>query len=273
MSASLIGRIVGVAFLSGARPFMTIAMAQAVVVLAVYANWVSLHPDYAGLLSWPVIAAVFALAVIEIVVAHDEDMDELKRMAQLDKVGAVAATAYGTLLMFAIGQPVPESVSGFSSAAALLTGSTPLEMSRRVEQVVSTHPAWIQGATVLGATVLSLGVTWVRGWILEWLADMGVDGLWHLLETGGVPLAALLVLFAPILMLVLVVIATLLMALLAVGMRAWRKHADSLARVGCAHCGQQVRVEASLCPHCRGQLMPQKWLGQERGAAPFAATA
>jgi hypothetical protein len=275
VSASLIGRIVGLAFLAGARPFLTIAMAQTAVMLAVYANWVSLHPDYASLLCWPVVAAVFALAVIELLVAHDEDADEIKRLAQLDKIGGVAATAYGTLLMFAIGEPVPESVSGFSGVAAALTTTAPDEMTSLVERATGvSHPLWVQGMAVAGAATFALGLTWVRGRILEWLTDIGLGGLWHIAETGGVPLAVVLVLFAPLFMLLVVVFATLLMAVLAIGARIWQKHADELARVPCAHCGQQVRGEASWCPHCRRQLTPQKWLGQERVvAAPRALAA
>jgi hypothetical protein len=272
VSASLIGRIVGMAFLSGARPFLTIAMAQVIVMLAVYAQWVSLHPDYAALLSWPVVAAVFALAVIEVIVAHDEDADEIKRLAQLDKVGGVAATAYGTLLMFAIGEPVPESVAGFSGATASLAVGGPTEVASLVEQATGVqHPLWAQGLTVLGAATFTLGVTWIRGRILEWLTDVGLDGLWHLGETGGVPLAVVLVLLAPVVMLVFVVAATLLMAVLAIGARVWQRHADERARVACVHCGHRVRGEASLCPHCRGPLTPQRLLGQRSEAVPARA--
>ncbi len=271
MSATLIGRIVGMAFLSGARPFLTIAMAQTIVMLAVYANWVSLHPDYAGLLSWPVVAAVFALAVVELVVAHDEDADEIKRLAQLDKVGAVAATAYGTLLMFAMGEPVPESIAGFSGATSAALAGAPGEVTSIVGHATRDFPPiWVQGLTVATAATFTLGLAWMRGYILDWLADVGLDRLWHLAETGGVPLAVALALFAPVLMLVIVVVATLLMAALAIGARTWQRHADARARVACPHCAHQVRGEASLCPRCRSRLTPTRWLGQEAAVASVA---
>ena len=59
MTTTFIARIVGLAFLAGARPFLTMALAQAVVMFAVHFGFVALHPDYAVLMSWTAVAIVF----------------------------------------------------------------------------------------------------------------------------------------------------------------------------------------------------------------------
>ena len=254
MTGALVARLIGFSFLTGVRPFLTMALAQSVALLAVAFHWVAVDSDYAALLAGPVVAVVFGLALVEALVTYDADLDELRRAVQFDKVSSVVAATYCTLLLFALGEPAPDMLpidAPFAPAIAATLGH-------------SDHmPAlWVQAAAIGGAGAFSLVLSWLRGIVTDWIAHAGLHGGWAVLETGGVPLALLLLVLAPVVLLVLTLVLTFLVAVAAAGGRVWQRRADRRARVPCEACGAHVRGEASVCWRCQAALTPTRRLGE-----------
>lgn len=258
MTSELIARLAGAAFGSSARPITALLMVQGGIALSVHFDWVRFDAKYAALLDWWALGIVFAAAVIEnVVVLSDDDIEEFLREIYADRAIAFVSTLLCSLLLLGVGASVPPEVmaqsgpEGSRAIAAIHTASA------------SNESFMVQALAVGFALALNQGLTWVRGRVLTWLGDLGVSGFYKWVETGGVPAVLLLVALAPVFMLVIIVLLSLLFAVLAAVGYVWRRAADRRQRRPCPHCSHAIRQEAVLCPQCGRAVEPTHWLGQE----------
>ena len=251
----LVAREVGVALATSGRPLTTVFLTQVGVVAAVRWRWVEFDPSFSILLSWPALGVGLALAVLETLVLFDDDAEEFIAEIYADRFLAFGATLVASLLLIAAGAPPPPGVAAeqLDQASSLATQAA----------LVGDHPlAWKIGAVAL-ALVANQALTWARARILQWLRDTGMAWLWRGLETGGLPIILLLLIFAPVLMLVGVVLISVVLAALAITARVMRSHADKRQRRPCPQCEHLIRKEASLCFQCKAPVEPLVRLGEQ----------
>jgi hypothetical protein len=206
--AEIIARLLSTGALAGTRASLTL------LVLGLAARFDLLGAAQPWMSSNVGLALLLALVVVEELAEQDEDLQALFDIFAYALRGGAGALAAG----------------GLGAADEL--------------------PEW--AAALIGAAVAT-GVHHLRAKLHEQLQGAG-DGLlsprtylaW--LELGGVLGLAVAIVFAPILALSFVVLASVGGIALTLGKRAAERR---LWRRPCPHCGYRMRVEASLCPECR----------------------
>ncbi len=244
----------GPAITSAARPAVTFAAVQLLVAGAVRFDLASLPPAMGWLISIPAIAVALTLAVLETAAHHDGTIADLVQRAGLQHLLGAFGAFSSALLFSAMGLPEEEAARlGDAGPTGDLAAATYLVASAEVPTATKVG--------VLGAALgVNLGLSWVRGAIVQALADVELHALWARLETGGVLVVLALVIVLPWFAFALLVLAALAMALVGLSVRAASYVADRRARVACERCGHRVRAEASRCPSCHGARTPTVWL-------------
>jgi hypothetical protein len=222
MTIELLARLLSTSALAGTRASLTVlglALAARLGLIAGGQTWMTSNVALAGLL---------ALVVLEELAEQDEDLQALFDVFAYALRGGAGALA-------------GETVQAGAAAAGIELPS---------------------GVALLTGAVLATATHHLRARLHEQLAGIG-EGLlsprtylaW--LELGGVLGLLTAIVFAPVLALGFVVLASV--GGLAV-MLLRRAAEDRLFRRDCPHCGGRARVEASRCPSCRGALEVQRWL-------------
>jgi hypothetical protein len=223
-----LARLLSTSALAGTRSSLTLLL------LALAAR-LELFAGFAGASAWMTsdlgLGLLLALVVLEELAEQDEDLQALFDLAAYAIRGGAGALAAHSL-----------------HGAAELSGATGIEL-----------PEW--GATLLGAGV-AVGTHHLRANLHTQLVGLGDSLLsprtwlaW--LELGGVVGLAVAIVFAPMLALAFVVLASLAGAAVIVAKRASEQR---LFRRPCPGCGARVRVEASRCPSCKVAVPVQRWL-------------
>lgn len=251
----VIARLFGLAYMASARPLITIFLAQMIALLAVKLDWATLASDRSFLIGTTALVLGFVLASVETIGAHIEEVDEILRDARLHRFTGIIATGFGTVLLMSMGAPVHESVVTYAGA----TGSELSEALQVASQ--SGRPFHIQVVAALGATVASQFLQWLRDEVLEYLQEAGLANVWNVIESAGLPLLALIVIFSPLLILIVAIVGTLMLAAAAGIANLLERSMDSRRRRPCPVCATRIREEASLCLSCGAAVAPQRTLG------------
>ena len=243
-----VAEVAGVSGLAASRPALTLLVIQLAFLLR--EKLAEGPPPPHHWLASPVAVGVGLLAVIlEIVIEHEDDLEELLRHLHLDKVLRAACVVATTQLLITEGLASPDPL------------------------VPTVIPTWKQVGIVAGAVGLNLALTMGRGWLLSRLGDLGIKRIWQRLETGGVVVFLGLLLVSPVL--VIAILGGLVLCLAAAGLvvRAVDLARDRASRQACPHCQERIRVEATRCKKCHGEVMPARWLADEDGAMDVPSSA
>lgn len=253
-----VARTFGGAITSAARPALTFFVVQLFAATLVRMDYATLPPSFAWLVSIPAIAVAALLTGLELLTQHDEVGDLLRELRIEPSLGAFGAFSAG-LLFAALGLPETEA-----QALVPVAG----ELARVTHEVSAAAVDDGTKMAVIGASVaINLGLSWVRGVMMDGLAQFTLSSSWARLESGGVLAALVLLVFFPVVALVLLVGLAVGMGTLGLLIRGTQRALDRLERRACAHCGHRVRPEASRCPSCRGALTPTVFTGAEEPLA------
>jgi uncharacterized membrane protein len=226
---ALIAQLLSVSSLSGTRAALTLLGLS----VAAHMGYLELPEMLNGFDSVSGMTILALLAIFEEVQESDEDLQELLEWVN-----------YGTRAL----------------AGGIAAWSVSAEADAEVVTTISP---------VLGAGVAT-GSNWVRTRLHEQMRGLGDSIMsprtWLLwLERGGVLGLLTAAFLAPVIALCFILLATVAAAMATVTRRMLeRKH----FRRECPSCGHHARIEASLCPSCRGPLEVEKWLAQKSKAAP-----
>jgi hypothetical protein len=212
-------RALELAGLSGLRPSW-VALACAA---AGAAGLVVFPESLRFLATWPGVAALAVVALLEPMAERDLDFGEI----------------FGSLQL------------GLSVASALLS-----------TEVVAAQ-AGARGSIALRVGAVALAILTVglrrklKARLAEWTAALRSPTRWFArAEESAWVLAVVLVIYAPIVLLGAMLLAVLGGVALLVAARAW----DSRQRRACPNCATPARREALRCPSCRAELEPDEWL-------------
>jgi hypothetical protein len=223
MIAELIARLISTSALAGTRASLTLLC------LGLAARFELLAAPHPWMTSNIGLGILLALVIVEELAEQDEDLQALFDVFAYALRGGAGALAAGTIQASAsdVGVELPQW--GAALVGAGLAAGTHHLRARLHEQLAGA-----------GDSVLS-----PRTW-LAWL------------ELGGVLGLMVAIVFAPILALGFVVVASVG----GVGVIAAKRAAeDRIWRRACEGCGARARVEASRCPSCKQQLIVQRWRG------------
>ena len=249
-----VAQLTVVSGLAASRPALTLLAIQAAVLVGAHLGD---DPTVGGhwLVSPVAIGLGFALAVMELLIEHEADAEELFRSLHLDKVVRTACVLATSRLLTAAHLPNEMAANGGALASVGDAGEAVAPLAN------GAQPWWFALSVAGGALALNLLLTWVRGRLLERLGDVGMAGLWQKLETGGVVALLVVLALAPVLVLGLFLVLTLLLVAATLLGRAWDEALDRRRRRACPHCATPIRVEALLCRQCRRDVEPEVWIG------------
>lgn len=303
----LVARALGFAMCGSARPVATLFCVQLGVMASVKSGKVDLPDELGFAVSWIALALGAAGALLELLLHHTPDADELVRSLHADKLvnalltvpttlllcsltalGDTAVEQAGAATVAAINHQIPAANLDMDDVQALVTeGAERLDAagveaayaSPEAEDLAlalqTTHssgrPIGEQAAILGAALALNLLLTWVRGEAREFVSQLHFDRLWAWVESGGVLVGVVLLALAPVIGLVF------MLALSAVGvtiMGLWRLGGaamDRARRTSCPACNERIRQEASVCKACRVAVTPMRWLVNAPPANPAAS--
>lgn len=252
--ATLISQTIGVAFPAAARPFVTFFLVQAAIAVGLKLKLVAMDPSWRFLVSAPMLVFGVVVAVVELLVEHSHDLESVLRGLHVEKPARGLGAAAVAVLMMSIGSDAAE------------VGANPTVVGGVIEGVDAvrgaSQPAWVKGITLLTALGLNQGLTWLRGYVMDWLDDLHLTKVWHYVETGGVVGFVVLLGLAPFLVIVLGVLATAAMVAMALVLRAVEQRRDAANRRACEGCRTMIRGEATVCWGCQAPQRPTVVLGQ-----------
>lgn len=254
---------IGPSVTAAARPAVTFFAIQLVVTGLVYGDVAALPESFAWLVSVPALIVAGVLAGLETAASHDPDVAALLRDLKVDNITG-AFGAFSVALLFAsLGLP-EEDVMGMTGAmegattgstgAAALGGGGLLEATSTAVTADKSTP--LQVGAIGGALGINIGLTWLRGELLEFVDDFELGKLWARIETGGVVGVLILLPLLPLVMLAFLTVFAIGLVAVSLGARAASDYVDSQSRTNCASCGHRLREEASICPECRTERTP-----------------
>ncbi len=253
--AQLISRATGAAFAATSRPALTFFLAQCAIALALKLSWIVMVPSMMWLVSGGMLVFGLLAAVGEILIEHGEEFESLLRNMHADKWIRLLGTIGVSLLMISIG--AEQRTEMFAADTAKLAQ----HLQTLTPATHSGQPMGVKVATVLFSIGLNQGLTWLRGYLLEWLDDFHLKKIWQYVETGGVVGFLILLAVAPLLILVLAGLVTLVMVGIAGAVKLQEKVADARRRRPCPACGHPIRTEAFVCWRCKTAVEPAERLG------------
>ena len=222
-----IARLLSTSALAGTRASLTLLC------LALAARFELLSAPHPWMTSNIGLALLLALVVAEELAEQDEDLQALFDVAAYALRAGAGALAAGSIEAAAVGVGLELSDDVLGVGAALVGAGV----------ATATHHLRAQLHEQLGGVGDSLLSP--RTW-LAWL------------ELGGVVGLMIAVVFAPVIALGFVVVATLGGVAAVLGKRAAE---NRIWRRACPSCGARIRVEACRCPSCKQGVPVQTWLG------------
>ncbi len=246
------------AITASARPALTFAATQFIVLGLVRAEQGAVPADLAWLVSAPALVVGVLFAVVEALARSDEDVDGVLRELHLDKVAGSLSVFTTTLLFGSMGLAgIEPSLSVDVPVQAAAMGGAALGFPLVVAAMPSLSAmGTATGVTIVAAIAINTVLVTLRGWMMDALDVLGLSRWWLRLETGGVVAVLVLVPFLPLVVMGLLVVLSALAAFGGVVARGAERHLDRRARRPCPSCGHGARVEAARCPKCRGALTP-----------------
>ena len=237
---------------AAARPALTFFSIQLVVFALVTNNYAALPTEFAWLIALPTLAIAGVLAGLETLAKHDADVAAILRDFRVDNVVGAFGAFTVALLFAGLGMPVEE--------AAALSGSTPQGGLLEATSLALTteHSSAVHVGAIGGAVGINLGLTWLRGELLEYLDDFELGHWWARLETGGTIGVLLLLPLLPLFVLAFVGIFAVALSAVSLAARAASGYVDARSRKPCGSCGHEVRREASVCPKCGEAREPEQ---------------
>lgn len=296
---TLTSRLLGAAVMASGRPVTALFAVQVVAAAAVHGQGATLPSEIAWTLAPLALGVGFVAALVELLVQHTEGADELLRSLHADKIVAglagVPALAMLTLLstvsadvreravaeLVARGVPEADAVAWVEDAAEQLVlgvegeldaspltigeGTEDLAEAVRILEASQTPP--LHGMGLFGlALALQFAMVWVRGEVRTVAEDLNLERAWAWLETGGIGVGVVLVVFAPTLLLVFAALLAAALAAALLSLRLGEAALDATRRRPCPACTASIRVEAMRCPSCRAAVTPVRLLGGSSGA-------
>jgi len=249
-----VAQLVVVSGLAASRPALTLLAIQGAVLARFHFGGDPLAINH-WLVSPAAVGIGLALALVELLIEHEADAEEVYRSLHLDKGLRAVCVVATTHLLTAAHLPYEIAADGATVVSAMGTDPTASEL------VAPAQPWWVVLSTVGGALAVNLLLTWGRGRWLERVHDVGLASLWQKLETGGVVGLLVGLVLAPVLVLALFLVLTLLLTAATLLIHAWNRAVDRRGRRACPYCEAPIRVEALLCKQCRREVEPAVWLG------------
>jgi len=247
---------------SASRPALTFFIIQSSILIGVQAEWLSIAPGIAWMIHPALFAMGLILTIIESMAQHDEDIAMMMNDFKIHQITAACGTYASVLLFSSLGLPTEEAMQMIQeqgASSSLVNSTQDMVIPYAQDQDAST----MQLGVAAGAVISNLSITYVRGYIHEYLDDLDLLPIWQKIETGGVIGALILLLLAPLLCLFLLVIVLFVGAVLGFTIRTANKLKDSRERYQCPSCNHRVRKEAIICSACRVELDPQKLLATD----------
>ena len=237
--------IIAPAITSSARPVMTLLGVQILSLFLVHREMVAAPEAMAWFLAIEVTYVLGALAVLEIIVAHDSDVSALLGDLGIDRVSAAVGAMASTMVLALLGVAEAQEAVG---EVEMLWGAG--------EALSADRDAWISYGIVAAAVGINLVLTWFRSGLLRWIDEFGVRKWWARVETGGIIAVLLLIPFFPLIIGTFALVFALGLLVLSAMVRAGAVALDRQWREPCEGCGYAVRKEASLCPECGREREP-----------------
>ncbi len=249
-----VAQLTVVSGLAASRPALTLLAMQAALLARTHLGGDPALGDH-WLVSPAAVGVGLALAVVELLIEHEADAEELYRSLHLDQGVRTVCVVATSHLLTAANLPHEIAANGAALAGAADAGAA-------VGQLGSTATSWWVVLSIAGgALALNFLLTWARSRLLERLGDVGLASLWQKLETGGVVVLLVVLALAPVLVLALFLALTLLLVTATVLARVWERALDRRHSRACPHCATPIRVEAVLCKQCRRDVEPEVWVG------------
>lgn len=241
---------IGPAVTAAARPAVTFFAIQLVAAGLVYGDIAALPGGFTWLVSVPALIVAGVLAGLETAAKHDPDIAALLRDLKIDNITGAFGALSVALLFASLGLPEEEALrmTGAVEGGGLLEATS--------TAVTADRSTPLQVGAIGGALGINVGLTWLRGELLEFVDDFELGKLWARLETGGVVGVLILLPLLPLVMLAFVTVFAVGLVAVSLGARAASDYADSRSRTDCEACGHRIREEASICPECRTERTP-----------------
>jgi len=236
---------------STSRPALTFFVIQVSIYISSMLGYTNVVPQFEWLISPATIAIAGILTVVEFFAQHDEDISSLlidfKAMHLLSAFGAFSSA----LLFSSLGLPLEDAMQ-------YIDGDTQNELLSQTQKVVmSSHDTSTQVGVIFGSVTGNLVLSHFRAEFHEWLEELSLLKAWQRIETGGVLGALIILLIAPILCLILLILALVGGLILGIAIKRVQKVIDDKSRTNCPECDHRVRKEAILCCSCGIDLEPQ----------------
>ncbi len=243
---SIISQSVTAGGLTGARPALTLFLLQ---LYGMFMAKPVMPEGTAWILNEYVIGVVGALVVVEHFVRAEPDFEAMMKIP--NQIIGVAVAVAGALLLVGMGED-PERLKGLAEVAGPVFWSAGAGASEGAAGTTTT--------SLVLAAASSLGVNWLRGYIMEGLDALAVPSRWwRWIETGGVTGVVAMIVLLPLLALVLAVGLFVVTGMIAGGVWYAQRQMDQRKRRACVNtsCDFRPRQEASVCPSCKTALSPE----------------
>jgi hypothetical protein len=241
---------------SSSRPALTFTVIQISIAVMVYLDWVFLPESFLWLIGPPALFIASALTISEYLAQHDENIAELLRELQLDKILSAFGAFSSALLFVSLGLPEEEASGLIAPSDSMGLTDTTQVLSQ------SQYSTPVQITAVVGSLGLNFTLAHVRSGLYDYLAEIELGQFLQRLETGGVVVALALLVFSPFLALAFFVVLLTIMIVFGLVVRSISRIFDSRSRVACHFCNASVRKEALICFECNAELTPRVWLDQ-----------
>ena len=236
MSAVLLSQVLSASAASGARGAATLL----VVAVAGYFGWIELPESLDVLATVPGIAVLATFAVLEELAEGDEDLQELLELGNY-----VLRAALGAFVAYTVAAGADGGVVEASASTGVLETASPVAGAALATGTHHLRAKLHASARGFGDSALS-----PRSWLV-WL------------ERGGVAGVLVAVVFAPVIALAFVLLASVAAG---IALLVRRQVERTVYRRACPGCGHLARVEASRCPSCSATLDVERWLVAEQGS-------
>lgn len=249
----LLSQVVSASITSSSRPALTFVGIQVFVAVRVNSNWASLPEDYLWLISSPAIIVAVIFALGEFFFQHDETVAELMQEVHIDKMLSVFGAFSSALLFVSLGLPENE-------ASALIVHSDGIGLAEAAHELSThEHASAIKVGAIFGSVGLNLILSHYRSKAFEWLSEIELAQWARQFETGGVALALLLIIFAPIISLLIFIVMMVSLCVVGGGVAFTSQQIDKRSRRPCPSCNEKIRCEAFLCHYCQSRSEPTEY--------------
>ena len=244
-------------FTSAARPALTFFVVQISVLIGAKMEWLSTSPNITWMLHPIVIAGALILTILESMAQHDEDISMMMHDLKIHPIIAACGTYASVLLFSSLGLPTEEAAQMLQSEA-MKSNIVHTTKDIVLPYAKGENAGNLHLGVAASAVVSNLSITYLRGYIHEYLDDLDLLPIWQKIETGGVIGALLILILAPVLCLVLFLGVLIMGSIIGFSIRKINQQKDQMERYPCPQCGDSIRLEALICKSCHTTLVPKK---------------